>query len=118
MSIGLIPMVLAQEQMGDFTVGIVENPIKRGHEQTIVIGSLGIPTNVSITDTNGENISFDTSADDYGVFKVTKGDFGEFYASFEIPGNSTPGTFSVTAEAPYDPEYKPTTKTFEVVSTS
>jgi hypothetical protein len=28
-------------------------------------------------------------ADDYGVFKVTKGDFGEFYARFDIPGNST-----------------------------
>jgi hypothetical protein len=75
-------------------------------------------TNVTVTDTNSKNISFDTSADDYGVFKVTKGDFGEFYARFDIPGNSTPGTFSVTAEAPYDPEYKPTTKTFEVVSTS
>jgi hypothetical protein len=119
MSLGIIPMVLAQEQMGDFTLGIVEDPIIRGHEQTIVIASFGIlPTNVTVTDTNSKNISFDTSADDYGVFKVTKGDFGEFYARFDIPGNSTPGTFSVTAEAPYDPEYKPTTKTFEVVSTS
>ena len=119
MSLGIIPMVLAQEQMGDFTLGIVEDPIIRGHEQTIVIGSFGIlHTNVTVTDTNSKNISFDTSADDYGVFKVTKGDFGEFYARFDIHGNSTPGTFSVTAEAPYDPEYKPTTKTFEVVSTS
>jgi hypothetical protein len=118
MSLVIIPMVLAQEQMGDFTLGIVEDPIIRGHEQTIVIASFGIPTNVTVTDTNSKNISFDTSADDYGVFKVTKGDVGEFYASFDIPGNSTPGTFSVTAEAPYDPEYKPTTKTFEVVSTS
>jgi hypothetical protein len=81
MSIGIIPMVLAQEQMGDFTVGIVEDPIRRGHEQTIVITSFGIPTNVIVTDTNGKNISFDTSVDDYGVFEVTKDDIGEFYAA-------------------------------------
>jgi hypothetical protein len=31
MSLGIIPMVLAQEQMGDFTLGIVEDPIRRGH---------------------------------------------------------------------------------------
>jgi hypothetical protein len=95
----------------------VEDPIRRGQEQTIVIASFGIPTNVIVTDTNGKNISFDTSADDYGVFEVTKGDLGEFYASFDIP-ETPPGTFSVTAEASYDPEYKPTTKTFEVVSAS
>lgn len=68
MSLGIIPMVLAQEQMGDFTLDIVEDPIIRGHEQTIVIASFGIPTNVTVTDTNSKNISFDTSADDYGVF--------------------------------------------------
>jgi hypothetical protein len=68
MSLVIIPMVLAQEQMGDFTLGIVEDPIIRGHEQTIVIASFGIPTNVTVTDTNSKNISFDTSADDYGVF--------------------------------------------------
>jgi hypothetical protein len=88
MSIGIIPMVLAQEQMGDFTVGIVEDPISPGHEQTIVIGSFGIlPTNVTVTDTNGKNITFDSSADGYRVFKVTKGDIGEFYANFDISRN-------------------------------
>jgi hypothetical protein len=56
-------------------------PIRRGHEQTIVIASFGIPTNVIVTDTNGKNISFDTSVDDYGVFEVTKDDIGEFYAA-------------------------------------
>jgi hypothetical protein len=33
MSLGIIPMVLAQEQMGDFTLGIVEDPIIRGHNK-------------------------------------------------------------------------------------
>jgi hypothetical protein len=103
---------------GRFYIGYSGGSNNTWTQQTIVIASFGIPTNVTVTDTNSKNISFDTSADDYGVFKVTKGDFGEFYARFDIHGNSTPGTFSVTAEAPYDPEYKPTTKTFELVSTS
>jgi hypothetical protein len=33
MSLGIIPMVLAQEQMGDFALGIVEDPIIRGHNK-------------------------------------------------------------------------------------
>ena len=37
-------------------------------QQTILIASFGIPTNVTVTDTNSKNTSFDISADDYGVF--------------------------------------------------
>jgi hypothetical protein len=129
-AIGLVSIAYAQQpflenpnplQPGEIRLGITHDEIRRGHDQSINIfigkhpdptASSPIPIDVTVRDTQGQTIPVVVGPNPFLP------DLPILYSEFTIPGNAMPGNFTVTASAPYDPEYKSVTETFRVTAPS
>jgi hypothetical protein len=101
-------------------VRAIENPIRPGHEQTLIIQIVPpeVPYNITVTDPNNNNMTYSSISEDPGPFNIELDPVVGLmiFAKFRIPGNAIEGTYTATVEAPYDPEYNTNTTSFEVVA--